>query len=166
MHMNIETNVPPPQQDLFTDEEVLSYEEASVGQRFLNYLIDALIMQYGLSFLTGILVAKLIMLFSPEVAYDLFVTRQQSGDVLLSMYFVSIMNFLIYYTICEKAFKGKTLGKLITGTRAVRTDGQELSFRNALLRTLSRIVPFEAFSAFGGHPWHDRWTGTMVIRSK
>jgi uncharacterized RDD family membrane protein YckC len=164
--MNMETNVQDAQQDLFTEEEVFNYEHASVGQRFLNYLIDCLLMQYGLSFITGILIAKIMLAISPETAYNWFVERKDSIDILASFYLISIVNFLIYYTICEKAFKGKTLGKLITGTKAIRGDGQELSFKNALLRSLSRIVPFEPFSAFGGYPWHDSWTGTMVIKTR
>lgn len=164
--MDIETNLPENQQDIFTEQEVFNYEQASVGQRFLNYLIDGLLMQYGLSFITGILIAKIMMAISPETAYNWFVERKDSIDVLASFYLISIVNFLIYYTICEKAFKGKTLGKLITGTKAIRDDGQELSFKNALLRSLSRIVPFEPFSAFSGYPWHDSWTGTMVIKTR
>jgi uncharacterized RDD family membrane protein YckC len=164
--MNTETNVQDSPQDLFTEQEIFSHEQASVGQRFLNYLIDGLIMQYGLSFLTGMIVARIVLAISPETAYDLFVIRKDSFDIGASFYLISIVNFLIYYTICEKAFKGKTLGKLITGTRAIREDGRELSFKNALLRSLSRIVPFEPFSAFGGYPWHDSWTGTMVIKTR
>lgn len=164
--MDIETNLPENQQDIFTEQEVFNYEQASVGQRFLNYLVDGLLMQYGLSFITGILIAKIMMAISPETAYDWFVERKDSIDVLASFYLISIVNFLIYYTICEKAFKGMTLGKLITGTKAIRDDGQELSFKNALLRSLSRVVPFEPFSAFSGYPWHDSWTSTMVIKTR
>ena len=164
--MNVETNIQDTQQDLFTEQEVFAYEQASVGQRFLNYLIDCLLMQYGLSFITGIVIAKIMLAISPQTAYNWFVERKDSIDVLASFYLIAIVNFLIYYTICEKAFKGKTLGKLITGTKAIREDGQDLSFRNAFLRSLSRIVPFEPFSAFGGYPWHDSWTKTMVIKTR
>ena len=164
--MNIETSLPESQQDIF-EEELFNYEQASTGQRFLNYLIDAVLMQYGLSFLTGIVVARIVYYISPETAYSWFVERSDSFDILLSSYLISILNFLIYYTICEKAFKGKTLGKLVTGTRAVRNDGTELTFKNAILRTLSRIVPFEALSIwFGNGLWHDTWTDTMVIKTR
>jgi len=27
-------------------------------------------------------------------------------------------------------------------------------------------VPLEALSAFGGHPWHDRWTKTRVVKTR
>lgn len=165
--MNIETSLPENQQDIFTEQEIFNYEEASTGQRFLNYLIDGVLMQYGLSFLTGIVVARIVYYISPETAYNWFVERSDSFDILFSAYLISILNFLIYYTICEKAFKGKTLGKLITGTKAVRNDGKELTFKDAILRTLSRVVPFEPFSIwFGNGLWHDEWTKTMVIKTR
>jgi uncharacterized RDD family membrane protein YckC len=86
--------------------------------------------------------------------------------LLLILYLVGILNYLLYYTFCEKVFKGYTLGKLITGTRAIRDDGNELTFKDAILRSLSRLVPFEALSAFGYSPWHDSWTKTTVIKSR
>ncbi|HVG11495.1 MAG TPA: RDD family protein [Flavisolibacter sp.] len=163
--MQTETNEPSIEQHLFTDEELFAHEEASTGQRFLNYLIDALIMQYGLGMLTGYLVVTTVVAIDEETAYSLF-GNQSSGSFILSTYLISIVNYLMYYTICEKLFRGYTLGKLITGTRAIRTDGQELTIRDAFLRTLSRCVPFEPFSALGNSPWHDRWTDTMVVKSR
>jgi uncharacterized RDD family membrane protein YckC len=76
------------------------------------------------------------------------------------------LNYIVYYTLCEKLLKGYTLGKLITGTRAIRQDGGELTFRNALLRSLSRCVPFEVFSGFNTLTWHDSWTDTKVIKAR
>ena len=152
--------------ELFNELELQNYQDASVGQRFLNWLIDAIIMQYGLSFATTYILARILVAISPQTAYDLFVTRQTNTDLILYFYLMAIINYLIYYTFCEKLFRGYTLGKLVTGTRAIREDGQELTFSNAILRSLSRLVPFEAFSAFGGHPWHDGWTNTRVIKSR
>jgi uncharacterized RDD family membrane protein YckC len=63
-------------------------------------------------------------------------------------------------------FGGRTLGKLITGSKAVREDGTSLTWKDACLRSLSRMVPFEPFSALGGAPWHDRWTKTTVVRTR
>ena len=66
----------------------------------------------------------------------------------------------LYMFIVEAMFKGKTLGKLITGTRAVNEDGSNLSAKTAFFTGLSRVVPFEAFSALGtpSYPSHDKWT--------
>jgi len=76
-------------------------------------------------------------------------------------------SFVLVYYLPQEAFSGRTLGKLITGTKAVNQDGTELSFGQALGRTLCRFIPFEAFSFFGenGRPkgWHDRIPNTMVI---
>jgi uncharacterized RDD family membrane protein YckC len=143
----------------------ITYEYASTGQRFLNYLIDNLLMRYGLSYLTEIALGMILQIVAPEYLQKI-AFEQTTLDMLLLAYLIAIINYTIYYTICEKAFKGYTLGKLITGTRAIRVDGEELTFKDALLRSLSRFVPFEAFSGFGGHPWHDRWTNTMVIKSR
>lgn len=159
-----ETNTHETEQHLFTEQDVFNYVEASTGQRFLNYLIDALVMQYGLGIVSGYLLARLVVAISPEAAY---VARSESFDILASYYLLAIFNYLIYYTFCEKLFKGYTLGKLITGTRAIREDGQELNFKDAFLRSLSRLVPFEPFSIWGGNGiWHDSWTKTMVIKSR
>ncbi|HEY9364327.1 MAG TPA: RDD family protein [Chitinophagaceae bacterium] len=163
----IEANAPDPEQ-LFTNLDEFNYEEASSGQRFLNYLIDTLLMQYGMSFITGFLLGKLLLAISPELAYDLFVVKSNNVNTILSLYLISTVNYLIYYTFCEKLFKGYSLGKLITGTRAIREDGQELTLKNAFLRSLSRLVPFEPFSIwFGSYGlWHDAWTKTIVIKSR
>jgi uncharacterized RDD family membrane protein YckC len=60
--------------------------------------------------------------------------------------------------------KGRSLGKWITGTVAVRLDGNTINWKDAFLRSLSRIVPFEPFSALGYAPWHDKWTETTVVK--
>lgn len=164
--MYSETGTNETQQHIFTEEDILDLQDASVGQRFLNYLIDALLMQYTLGFASGWLLVKILLFISPETAYRLFSETRDTGDMIMATYLIAILNYLFYYTLCEKLFRGYTLGKLITGTRAVKENGQELSFTDAILRSLSRMVPFEAFSAFGGHPWHDRWTKTMVIKSR
>ena len=74
----------------------------------------------------------------------------------------------LYIGAVEALFGGKSLGKLITRTRAVNDDGTRISTGTAFLRGLSRAVPFSAFSALGTpcYPWHDRWTHTLVIDEK
>ena len=162
-----ETNYTQPAESGLSEQLIseIHLVPASTGQRFLNYLIDNLLLQFGLSMLTGMAVGMLLGLFFPD--YMLELSQRSDPFALLPLsYLIVIVNYLIYYTICEKAFKGYTLGKLITGTRAIREDGNELTFKDALLRSLSRLVPFEAFSAFGGYPWHDSWTKTKVIKSR
>jgi uncharacterized RDD family membrane protein YckC len=65
--------------------------------------------------------------------------------------------------LLEGIFKGTTLGKWITGTKAVTEAGKDISFKDAFLRSACRLIPFEVFSGFGT-PWHDSFTKTIVIK--
>ena len=150
----------PQQENLFDD--YTQYKTAASGQRFVNWLVDNLLMRFGLSYVTGTFVGMMIGRFFPDYA-ERIVDTQNTWDLLLLAYAIGFFNYLLYYTICEKAFRGYTLGKLISGTRAIREDGKELTFKDAFLRSLSRLVPFEVLSGFG-KPWHDSWTNTTVIQ--
>ena len=148
--------------DLFEEGEFVEYTEASVGQRFVNYLVDYFIMHFVIAYATSYLVLQVLLATSPEAAYYFF-----SESNLLTSYIIAIVNHLLYYTFCEKIFRGHTLGKLATGTRVIREDGEELTFKDAFLRSLSRLVPFEALSVwFGDGMWHDTWTKTKVIKTR
>ena len=148
----METN----QEHLFADPEY-QMVQASSGKRLANYIID-LIGFYVLVFVSGIVMA----LFSPSTVESI---NEENSYVNLVTNLVSILVFLFYMFGMEGIFKGKTLGKLMTGTRAVNEDGSNITFATALLRGLCRIVPFEPFSALGTpcYPWHDKWTKTYVI---
>ncbi|WP_436489522.1 RDD family protein [Chitinophaga sp. ARDCPP14] len=144
------------QESIFTDEATL--EMAGHGRRLANYIID----------LVSFYIVLIVVIIPITIAYpDLLDFADSPGmdylDRLLAM-----VAYGIYMGVIEAVFKGKSLGKLITGTRAVNEDGSEISAKTAFLRGLSRAVPFDAFSAFGGwcHPWHDRWTDTYVIDVK
>lgn len=131
--------------------EVLNY--ASQGQRFANYFIDR-IASLAISILTGTFIASML---GDSAAWIL--------EEKISLYAVIYLGTIAYYTIAEAFLKGRTLGKLITGTHAVTNNGAPLSFGQALSRSLCRIVPFEVFSGFGAAPWHDQWTSTTVVKN-
>lgn len=151
----------PEQKGLF--EDYIDHRNASTGQRFFNLLIDNLLMRFALSYATAYPVMYLLAYTSPEFVDDIANERSPFMVLLLS-YILTVFNYLFYYTICEKAFRGYTLGKLLTGTRAIRDDNKELTFKDAFLRSASRLVPFEPFSGFAERPWHDQWTKTRVIK--
>ena len=79
-------------------------------------------------------------------------------------YLCAIVIIVGYYTVFEATTKGRTLGKFITGTQAVREDGSNITWKDAFIRSLCRLVPFEPFSTFGVLPWHDSWSKTIVIK--
>ncbi|OQP64459.1 hypothetical protein A3860_21055 [Niastella vici] len=132
----------------------------SPGLRFVNYLIDVIAF-YALAFIIGMLYALIATpnSYSGEVSDE-----RGSLQILLLLAWILIM--VAYYTLFEFFAKGRTLGKMATGTVAVREDGSNLTFKDALLRTLCRFIPFEPFSAFGYRPWHDSMTRTFVIKKR
>jgi uncharacterized RDD family membrane protein YckC len=81
---------------------------------------------------------------------------------------ISLVVYAILSGLIEGFTKGKSLGKLITGTRAVNEDGSQISFQTGMLRGFCRAVPFNQLSALGNpcYPWHDKWTNTEVIDEK
>jgi len=155
-------NIDEVKEDLITDDihPYFQYEHATQGQRFANLLIDNLVMRFGLGYVTGIAVGKIGVLLFPELMYKL---SYDTATLFILAYIIAIVDYLVYYTLSEKLFRGYTIGKLITKTRVLRTDGKEITFKDALLRSLCRLVPFEVFSGLGV-PWHDAWTNTMVIK--
>ncbi len=165
-----ENNIHPEESGLADElNQYTQYIQASQGQRFLNLLIDVLFMRFLLSKATGYLFGYILLAVAPDflqqVAYEVTYGDRGWRFWLLSI-LLGYFNYLIYYSFCEKAFRGYTLGKLITGTRAIRDDGAELTFKDAILRTLCRIVPFEVFSGLADRPWHDSWTKTSVIKAR
>lgn len=136
-----------------------SIVRASGGKRFLNYIID-LVSFYAVLFAAAILIA----IASPGL---LDFSDEAPGFGLLDRV-ISLLLYGIYMFIVEAVFKGKSLGKLITGTRAVNLDGSRISTTTALGRGFSRAVPFNPFSALGtpSDPWHDRWNKTLVMDEK
>jgi uncharacterized RDD family membrane protein YckC len=47
---------------------------------------------------------------------------------------IAAVSALLYYPVLMRATNGRTLGKLVTGIRAVRTDHQPMSFARAAWR--------------------------------
>ena len=139
--------------DLLPDS-VQDYTPADKGLRFANLIIDT-IGFYGLIFLMGMLLA----LTAPEMFAD---ENDVSASLTLNLF--ALVIYILYFMLLEGLFKGKTLGKLITGTRAVKEDGSSITMGDAFKRALSRLVPFEPFSALGDRPWHDKWTDTVVVK--
>jgi uncharacterized RDD family membrane protein YckC len=88
------------------------------------------------------------------------------GTSLMTQLVLGTFVWLGYYLLTEGLY-GRTLGKLITGTRVVTESGGRPSFGQIYKRTWLRAIPVEAFSFLGARPgWHDRWSKTRVIRTR
>lgn len=130
---------------------------ATQGKRFGTYLIDRIF-----SYIFAIGLAGGYFAVNPEDAEQLLTNSgyERGADLLFGY-----LSLLVYYTFFETLFKGRTIGKMICGTRAVTDEGEIMTFGTVLKRTFCRMVPFDAFSYLGGyaHGWHDKWSDTMVV---
>ncbi|HEX7902900.1 MAG TPA: RDD family protein [Chitinophagaceae bacterium] len=154
-----ENRTPETEQHLFDNYEY-QLIQASSGKRFLNYIIDVLSFSVFSYLLSYVLVA---------ISYDLAVLIYGDGETFnLVGQLIILLLYGMYMGLIESIFKGRSLGKLITGTVAVNEDGTHISGHTALLRGLCRAVPFNAFSALGNpsYPWHDKWTKSYVVDIK
>lgn len=138
-------------------EQEINLDPATPGTRFLNLIID-IVAYYALTFVFGIVYGLYLASSGGQI--------DDSGSSQVTLYVIALIPYLLYYTLLEAFAGGKTLGKMITGTYAVQTNGEPITFGKAFLRTLIRFVPFEPFSMLGGRPWHDSWTDTMVAKKR
>lgn len=125
------------------------------GLRIANFFIDRIIAQVLLGVLLG-------------VCLELLPEDQQESTLGNIISFGGVfMMYIGYFILCE-GLTGRTLGKLITGTKVVDGFGQKPSWGKVIGRSFARLIPFEPFSFLGSQTrgWHDSMTGTYVVKCR
>lgn len=152
----MESPFTPAYEENILDNQGYCLIQAHKGQRFTNWVIDVVF------FYCCIFIFLFIKSLITEAA------PIPPGTSPTALRILSVMIFLIFNSVIETVFGGKSLGKYITGTRAVNEDGSRLDGTAAFLRSLFRVIPFEPLSALGkrAYPWHDRWSRTYVVDEK
>lgn len=133
---------------------------ASKEKRFANFIIDYA-GYYIFTFIVGILLGILAILGveGPLMYLD---TMGLVGE-----YAFTISIYLVYYVSMEAIFQ-KSFGKFITKTKVIMEDGSKPTTKDIIIRSLCRLIPFEAFSFLGdlGRGWHDSMSDTYVVDIK
>lgn len=126
------------------------------GKRFLNRLIDVIILWVFSALLTFL--ARLMRDFGAEWLF-----RALNSGWFISYLVESVMG-CCYYFIME-ALTGRTIGKMATGTIVVNEFGERPTAQQIEVRSLCRMIPFNAFSFFGtpSRGWHDSIPNTYVV---
>lgn len=136
--------------------QIVDRHRASKGARFANYLID-LVAFYIVFFI----VLTIVMLISP--AFRVWMANTHD----LIQRFIAIIFYLLFSFAMETATGGRSLGKLITGTRVIMTDGQKPSAGNYFLRNIIRgVILVDQLSFLSENGFHDSWSNTRVINIK
>ncbi len=120
--------------------------------RFANLILDYIgnmIFGFVIGLIAGVTQTEWLLTFI--VDYELF---------------FGILMLIIYYISLEATF-GRTLGKMITGTRVVNQNGEKPSVGQIVGRTFARLIPFEALSCLteDGRGWHDTLSKTYVVKN-
>jgi uncharacterized RDD family membrane protein YckC len=133
---------------------------ASLSQRFLNLLIDTL-MQLILFFIVLVFMAA-----NAQASGDkTFIANFEKNTIL--QYSITIAIALFYYNVFEIA-SARSVGKWITQTIVVDENGEKPNSETILVRSLCRLIPFNALSFLGisGRGWHDTISKTYVVNKK
>lgn len=134
---------------------------ASTGQRFLNYIIDRLVV-YALIF---ILAAGVGIIANLIGAYEFL--NSMANISALAEYGIYFALMITYYTLFE-GYTSRSVGKYITKTIVVNEDGSKPDVGDIFKRTLCRLIPFDAFSYLGSDArgWHDTIPDLYVVKKE
>jgi len=123
-------------------------------KRLLTFVIDRLVL-YGIFFLWGFIAASTG--FGLELLFEI-------ADNRLLDFLVTALVYIVYCGLLENA-TGKTIGKMLVGTRVVTEKGTKPNLGTIVKRSLSRLIPLDVFSFISNNPigWHDSISDTVVV---
>ena len=142
--------------------ETLPY--ISFTRRLFHRLVDIVMMHlffiiiyFSFGFIIGLLseISKLVILEN-NISYFII-----GATFILSYFFTSFF----YYVLFESLF-GRTIGHLLSGAIVLNEYGEKPTFKNIIIRAISRYMPLNSISAFEHRAWHDLWSNTLVVHKK
>lgn len=127
---------------------------ASAGKRFAHLFLDMMVFVFPI---------QIIQIFVFMSNNDPFDREYQTINYILGLLF-----YVVYFGgyFCAEYFFGITLGKLVTGSVVINKYAEKPTVKEAIVRTIVRIVPFEPITFLFGRGWHDRWSETWVVSKK
>jgi len=127
-------------------------KKTSASKRFVTMVVDYLLLPLPVAVCVAIVMADHLAAIGAEFEV---------------LYGIAQLTWVTQIFLGELLF-GRTLGKLVTGTKVVSTNSENLRFIQVFVRTLVRAFPIEMISFLGKNPigWHDSLSKTMVINAK
>ena len=135
---------------------IIEDNRASQGIRFANYIVDLVTFYIIYFMITG-----LLLLISP--AFNGWLSNASD----MTQRLTGILSYITFSFLIESATGGRSIGKLITGTKVIMIDGTKPTVGNFFLRNIIRgIILVDQLSFFGENGFHDSWSETRVINIK
>jgi uncharacterized RDD family membrane protein YckC len=144
------------------DDEMLpkvTWRNAEDGTRLLHFCIDRIAFLF---------LARLFIHFMIQNTNLLnWATYDADRDSFpFGLWMCICLLFWLYYFLQETFLTGKTIGKFITRCQVVTLEGLPPGPKSIAIRSIARLIPFNALSIFNGAIWHDRFAKTTVVQSK
>jgi uncharacterized RDD family membrane protein YckC len=132
---------------------------ASKGERFLNFIIDLLII-----YIIAVCIVATINVIG-DVTDSYGVSNWVKSLSLIENLFFGLIILFFYYAFTEMYFS-RTFAKYFTKTMVVRVDGSKPNTKNFMIRTVSRLNPIDPFSFLGKSErgLHDTLSATYVVK--
>jgi uncharacterized RDD family membrane protein YckC len=124
-----------------TQNVIINFKTASVGERVQSYLIDLLIkIAYGITvygvFFYGLGFSRLL--------------GTLDGWSFMALILLFYFPIVIYTITLETLFEGQTVGKKIVKIKVVKVEGYQAGFGDYLMRWFFRLVDISIFSGLCG----------------
>lgn len=132
---------------------------ASKSQRFLNLLVDVLII-----YIIAISIVATINIIGDTTNIYGASNWVKSLSLIENLFFGLVILFF-YYVFTEMYFS-RTFAKYFTKTIVVRVDGSKPNTKNFMIRAVSRLNPMDPFSFLGKteRGLHDTLSATYVVK--
>jgi hypothetical protein len=131
----------------FEEQNVFDSKKVSGLSRFIHFIVDTIVWFLIVAILT----------FSLNVKDDF--------QMLLG-YLIFFASYIAYYVFMETKYQ-KTVGKFITKTKVVKTNGTKPELGDIVRRTFCRLIPFDRISfLFTQNGFHDRLSDTTIIKDE
>lgn len=132
---------------------------ATRGQRFLNCILDTLIVHIILAS-----IATTIVIIG-DVTNNYSLKNWAESTTTFQRFLIWALLLFFYYFLTETYFS-RTFAKYFTKTIVVTKDGSRPNKRTISIRTLSRFIPLEGLTFLGTNVrgLHDLFSDTFVVK--
>ena len=129
------------------EKKIFDSKKVSGLSRFIHFIVDTIVWFLIVAILT-------------------FSLNTKDDFQMLLGYLIFFASYIAYYVFMETKYQ-KTVGKFITKTKVVKTNGTKPELGDIFRRTFCRLIPFDRISfLFTQNGFHDRLSDTTIIKNE